>query len=106
MLKSLSFYSFFLVLATTPVSVSAEEMRFGLSDSALIQRFEAELNDILLSPVVPDSRTSEQIDDGPEDPVARKAIQLDPTLGAAWRADPKATLALLGRIRGAGGLTE
>lgn len=79
--------------------------RFGLADPAQVERFEAELNDILLAPPLPGQRAfgGKQM---PDDPEIARILGGDNGLAEAWRADPRATLALIERIRQAGGLSQ
>jgi len=75
------------------------DSRWGISDAAKRAQLETELLSILEGPVENASR-------GSLSDVDRIAIESDPELHEAYRSAPAATLALIGRIRDAGGLKQ
>ena len=80
-----------------PLVLVQAQNRWGLNDPNLQARLEADLMEILEGPVENTSRSSLSEAD-------RVAIESDPELHEAYRSAPAATLALIGRIRDAGGL--
>lgn len=74
----------------------------GVDDQAARERFCAELSEILLAPYDADRAVSrDSLDDS-----VRRSLLSSPELSEAYRSDPKRTLALIARIRAAGGLNE
>lgn len=91
-----------LLMQALPADAQRSAGRFGLEDPALVERFEVELNAILLSPPAPGTRGAPA---EPDEEIER-ILGTDLGLRKAWRADPAETLALIERIRSAGGLQK
>ncbi|MEM1267689.1 MAG: hypothetical protein AAGI50_16915 [Pseudomonadota bacterium] len=86
----------------TPVHAASGCPEFGVSEKAQAS-FCAELLKILYAPAAPSrDRGSEQGDR--QSQKLRDLLGSDPLWAEAYRSDPKRTLELIARIRGAGGL--
>ncbi|MEM9044416.1 MAG: hypothetical protein AAGC81_06955 [Pseudomonadota bacterium] len=84
----------------------ADPVRFGLEDQAAADRFSKELQEILDQEKAGTGQA--QITRSTEIPPleAVEAFEIEPQLREAYRSDPKSTMALIRRIKDAGGLAE
>jgi hypothetical protein len=73
--------------------------RWGVKDPSTLSALESELMDILTGPAENNSRSVLSQEN-------KMAIEADPELHEAYRSAPAATLALISRIRDAGGLKQ
>lgn len=94
--------SSFLVAALLAASgAAAAELRWGLASDGEVRRFAGELDAILRAPPKPPQGSKLTV---LPDEETRRILADDPDLERAWRSDPETTLALIRRIRDAGGL--
>lgn len=90
-----------VVAALVAAGATAAERRWGLASDGEVRRFAGELDAILRAPPRPPQGSKLAV---LPDEVTRRILAEDPDLERAWRSDPETTLALIRRIRDAGGL--